>query len=339
MEGMNKKYMSYIFRSQIVNIFYRKIFISLKFITFLIVISFGYLNAQDNDIDPQANYVIASSLRLRESPNKDAKILTNIPFGSHVEYLTNQCYNKDTTLVPLYDDDYVVVGSWVYVKYKNIKGFVLNTYLSYYDKPNIEPNDLNNEYLVLFPGCDCNFNIHNVTRWNFYGFYKTENDSLKIRKIKINYISDYKDYTCPLILYTADNLNLEFIIGSKEEMFKDESTIFNKSVEILYNENEKQLAKELRKVGLTLLDHSNKTRDDFFELIYSDENKKQKINLKGFALPTRIKFIGDLDNDGKNDFIISYGETAGPTILYLSSKANENDLLKMVASFFSSYCC
>lgn len=33
----------------------------------------------------------------------------------------------------------------------------------------------------------------------------------------------------------------------------------------------KQLAKELRKVGLTLLDHSNKTRDDFFELIYSDK--------------------------------------------------------------------
>ena len=291
------------------------------------------------EIDIKANYVIASALRLRVSPNKGAKILINIPFGSRIEYLTNQCYNSDTTLVSLYGDDYAVAGSWVYVKYNNIKGFVLNSYLSYYDKPSIEPNDLNNEYLVLFPGCDCNFNIHNVTRWNFYGFYKTENDSLKIRKIKINYISDYEDYTCPLILYTADNLNLEFIIGSKEEMFKDESTIFNKSVEILYNENEKQLAKELRKVGLTLLDHSNKTRDDFFELIYSDENKKQKINLKGFALPTRIKFIGDLDNDGKNDFIISYGETAGPTILYLSSKANENDLLKMVASFFSSYCC
>lgn len=308
------------------------------FLFFLSLFSNNIVLCQE-EIDIKANYVIASALRLRVSPNKGAKILINIPFGSRIEYLTNQCYNSDTTLVSLYGDDYAVAGSWVYVKYNNIKGFVLNTYLSYYDKPSIEPNDLNNEYLVLFPGCDCNFNIHNVTRWNFYGFYKTENDSLKIRKIKINYISDYKDYTCPLILYTADNLNLEFIIGSKEEMFKDESTIFNKSVEILYNENEKQLAKELRKVGLTLLDHSNKTRDDFFELIYSDENKKQKINLKGFALPTRIKFIGDLDNDGKNDFIISYGETAGPTILYLSSKANENDLLKMVASFFSSYCC
>lgn len=304
----------------------------------LSLFSNNYLISQE-DININANYVIASALRLRESPNKHAKILTTIPFGSRLEYLTNQCYNKDTTLISIYNDDYAVVGSWVYVKYNNIKGFVLNSYLSYYDKPSTEPNDLNNEYLVLFPGCDCNHNIHNVTNWNFYGFYKTENDFLKIRKIKINYISVYEDYTCPLILYTADNLNLEFIIGSKEEMFKDKSTIFNKSVEILYNENEKQLAKDLRKVGLTLLDHSNKTRDDFFELIYSDENKKQKINLKGFVLPTRIKFIGDLDNDGKNDFIISYGETAGPTILYLSSKANENDLLKMVASFFCSYCC
>jgi Bacterial SH3 domain len=331
--------MSYIFRSQMVNTFYRKIFISLEFITFLILISFNYLNAQDNDINPQANYVIASALRLRESPNKDAKILTAIPFGSRVEYLTNQCYNKDTILVPLHDDNYPVVGSWVYVKYKNIKGFVLNSYLSYYDNSSPEHNDLNNEYLILYPGCDCNFNIHNVTNWNFYGFYKTENDSLKIRRIKINYISEYEDYTCPLILYTTEYKNLEFVIGSKEEMFRDKSTVLHKSAEILYNENEKQLTKELKKVGLTLLDHSNKTRDDFFELIYSEENKKQMLNLKGFAFPTRINFIGDLDNDSKYDFIISYGETAGPTILYLSSQANENKLLKMVASFFSSYCC
>lgn len=315
------------------------IYLSFRLIACIILISFGNINAQESIINPQANYVIASALRLRDSPNRDAKILITIPFGSRVEYLTNQCYNKDTTLISIYNDDYAVVGSWVYVKYNNIKGFVLNSYLSFYNKSSTEPNDLNNEYLVLFPGCDCNYNIHNVTKWNFYGFYKTENDSLKIRKIKINYISDYEDYTCPLILHSTENKNLEFIIGSKGEMFKDKSTVLNKSVEILYNENEKQLAKELKKVGLTLLDHSNKTRDDFFDLIYTEENKKQKLNFEGHAFPTRIKFIGDLDNDGKNDFIISYGETAGQTILYISSKTNENDLLKMVASFFSSYCC
>ena len=337
---MNKKYMSYIFRSQIVNIFYRKIFISLKFITFLIVISFGYLNAQDNDIDPQANYVIASSLRLRESPNKDAKILTNIPFGSHVEYLTNQCYNKDTTLVPLYDDDYVVVGSWVYVKYKNIKGFVLNSYLSYYSKPAPPYVQMNSDFLYLSPGCDCNFNIHNVTKYMFYGFYKLNNDSFLIKKIKVSYIADHEnDITCPLILSAIETKDLEFIIGSKTEIFKDKSSILNKKVEILYNKDDDQLAKELKRVGLTLLFNPNKNRDDFFELIYSKDNKKQKLNLAEFNFPTKIKFIGDLDNDGKYDFIISYGETAGPTILYLSSQANENELLKMVASSFSSYCC
>lgn len=306
---------------------------------FLLAIVLNNSLTGQKDIDIRANYVVASVLRLRESPNKNAKILATIPFGSRVEYLTNQCYNKDTTLVPLYDDNYTVVGSWVYVKYNNIKGFVLNSYLSYYDNPLPEKNHINKEYLVLFPGCDCNFNIHNVTQWNFYGFYKAENDSLKIRKIKINYISEYEDYTCPLILYTADNINLKFIIGTKVEMFKDKPTILGKSIELSYYSNEKQLSKELKKVGLTLIDHSNKTQDYFFELIYSEENKKQKLNLKGFAFPTRIQFIGDLDNDGKNDFIISYGETAGPIILYLSSKANENDLLKMVASFFSSYCC
>ena len=157
-------------------------------IIFLFILSLNpnnFLICQE-DIDIKANYVIASALRLRDSPNKNAKILTTIPFGSHIEYLTNQCYNKDTTLISIYNDYYMVVGSWVYVKYKNFKGFVLNSYLSYYNKPIPEPKDLNNEYLVLFPGCDCDFNIHNVTKWNFYGFYKTEKDSLNIRKIKIN---------------------------------------------------------------------------------------------------------------------------------------------------------
>ncbi|MFN8338963.1 MAG: SH3 domain-containing protein [Saprospiraceae bacterium] len=310
-------------------------------IIFLFILSLNpnnFLICQE-DIDIKANYVIASALRLRDSPNKNAKILTTIPFGSHIEYLTNQCYNKDTTLISIYNDYYMVVGSWVYVKYKNFKGFVLNSYLSYYNKPIPEPKDLNNEYLVLFPGCDCDFNIHNVTKWNFYGFYKTEKDSLNIRKIKINYISDNEDYTCPLILYTEDNLNLEFIIGAKGEMLKDKSMIFSKSVEILYSENEKQLAKELQNVGLSLIDHSSNSRDDYFELIYSDENKKQKLNLNGFDFPTRIKFIGDIDEDNKNDFIITFGEKSSRTILFLSSQARENHLLKMVSIFFSSYCC
>ncbi len=298
------------------------------------------MRAQENNISPDCNYVIASSLRLRESPNQNSKILSVIPFGSRVEYLSLESYGKDTVEVELYDNPRKILGTWVHVKFNKIQGYVLNTYLTYYGQPDTSYGQLNTDFLYLSSGCDCNLNIHNVTKWNFFGFYKLNNDSLLIKKIKVSYTADHEiDYTCPLIISASDNKNLEFIIGSKAEMFKDKSTIFNKKVEILYSKNENQLANDLKKVGLILLDNSNKKRDDSFELIYSKDNKKQKLNLNEFKYPTRINFIGDLDNDGKYDFIISYGETAGPTILYLSSQASENKLLKMVASFFSSYCC
>jgi hypothetical protein len=312
----------------------------LQLVSWILLIASTSINGQKNIIDPGNNYVIASGLRLRENPNQKSKILTVIPFGSRVEYLSNESYGKDTIDVELKDYTSKIIGTWVQVKFNKFEGYVLNSYLSYSVKPDPIYGQMNTNFLYLHPGCDCNYNIYNVTKWNFYGFYKINNDTLQIKKIKVTYTADHEiDYTCPIILSASENKNLEFIIGVKAEMFKDKSTIYYKTVEILNSKNETQQTKELKRFGLTLLFQPNKNRDDFFELIYSKENKKQKLNLAEFNFPTRIKFIGDLDNDGKYDFIISYGETAGPTILYLSSQAKGNQFLKMVASFFSSYCC
>ena len=50
-------------------------------------------------------------------------------------------------------------------------------------------------------------------------------------------------------------------------------------------------------------------------------------------------YSGDIDSDGLEDYIISYGEKPGFSILFLSSEANDGDALKAVASFYSTYCC
>ena len=63
-----------------------------------------------------------------------------------------------------------------------------------------------------------------------------------------------------------------------------------------------------------------------------------------FNLPKHhVKVLGDLDNDGKTDFVIQtptlpYNELGGAIGLYLSSRSDKEDLVKLVAYFISTGC-
>lgn len=108
-----------------------------KYLKFYVIILFlksaSYIQSQEDSIDIRANYVTASGLRLRESPNQNSKILSVIPFGSRVEYLTIKNFGKDTNEFELKNYTNKIIGTWVHVKFNKIRGYVLNSYLSYYN--------------------------------------------------------------------------------------------------------------------------------------------------------------------------------------------------------------
>ncbi|MBK8349145.1 MAG: SH3 domain-containing protein [Saprospiraceae bacterium] len=285
-------------------------------------------------IDNRVNYVIASALRLRENPNKTAKTLTVIPFGSRVEYLTNQSYNKDTLNVELGEYNKDVIGNWVYVKYNDIKGYVLNSYLGFYEDPDLKYKDLNKEFLLLFPGCGCQLNIFNPLEWNYYGFYKSDNNSFDVKKITIANISDFEDIICSVIISASHPKNLLFVVGSKNPFLSNTHNLFGKQVEIQFNDDKKVALQNLNAIGIELV---NSVED--YKLFLNLGSSKQKLNLENFNYPDRVNFFGDIDFDGKDDLIITYGSKVSESVLYLSSKGNGKQLVKMVAIFFSTYCC
>jgi hypothetical protein len=48
---------------------------------------------------------------------------------------------------------------------------------------------------------------------------------------------------------------------------------------------------------------------------------------------------GNIDSDVLNDYIITYGEKPGNTILFLSSQEEDGDVLKDMTCFYNTYCC
>ena len=75
------------------------------------------------------------------------------------------------------------------------------------------------------------------------------------------------------------------------------------------------------------------------ELYLINGKKRQLLNKPEYGDPVEIKFVGDLDGDLKDDYIIHFGDKTGIVLLYLTSKAKSGNLIEKVAIFFASYCC
>lgn len=81
---------------------------------------------QELQVNTQANRVIANGgLRLREQPGKKSKIITTLPFGTDVVYVSQQSFGTDSILV----NDTYIYGSWVKVNSQKQTGYVLDIYL------------------------------------------------------------------------------------------------------------------------------------------------------------------------------------------------------------------
>lgn len=300
------------------------------FLIILIFLSWSYTNAQNIEVDTGFNYVIANGgLKLRNGPSKKHKTLLIIPFGSQVQYMDHESYSIDS--INIINEEYskTYYGNWVKVKFNNTIGFVLDSYLFYKSEGESRFNlDANKNYFLLFPGCGCSSdNIYNPSEWHLYGYYLKEDNLFEVKKVNVSYLST-KQYTCDLLITVSELKDLQFVIGYKYPPSIFSGLIISKEIYYTY-ENAITL---LPKFGLKC---SSYPGDLSLEL----ENKRQILSRTEFDLLTDIYFIANFDGDQKNDFIIGYGDKGHIKVLYLSSLAKANELLKIVAIFFGGYCC
>lgn len=306
----------------------------------LIFIGLGSLVcAQQLAVDTQANRVIAhGGLRLRAEPNQHSRILQVLPFGAQVTYRSDQSFNLDSiAIIPSKDWPVsVLYGNWVYVAYRNQKGYVLDLFLGAQgsDRKRFGA-DFNSDFVLLFPGCGCNpENFYDPQKWTWYGYFQQDSTSYTVEQVQI---SNYRSrvYPCDLFIGASKMENLVFVIGSKKKDWGNGTRVHGEKFQLETYDGAFPDSRALSRLSLEMQHPANKPADLFLKR----GKIRQQLNETAFGEPVELKFAGDLDGDQKPDYILHYGDKGGVIVLYLSTRAKPGKLVQGVAIFYASYCC
>ncbi len=306
------------------------------------------LYAQDTyneDITGEYTVISTNGLNLRSAPGSQSKVLKRLSFGTKVTVLENKYFRRDTIGAKVFyhgnrKSEHPIIGHWVKVLHKNTEGFLFDPYLenlasldNYQYLVDDSEKYLNKDFVLLFPGEDCYNNFWPIEGMNLLGCYK-DGDGFKLKKIELSY---YKSWIDPnsanaemeinLWIGAKDNKDLLFIVGSKGKLKEGK-------LSGVYGSTSLGNIEQFEKLDVVGSMEESK-------LILKESSKKQVLNPKSPHLyPTyTVIWEGDLDFDGKLDYIISFGDKSQNTYLFLSSQAEEGELVKPVAVFFSGYCC
>jgi hypothetical protein len=265
--------------------------------------------------------VLANVLNLRAKPNKDAAIIEKIPKFQKVEII--QWLDKVDSIecVPLKNID--VCSNWVKVKYKDKIGYVA----SYYLGQNIEITKLQTS--PIFAQYPYWYKIEIKENGDFLKKIETKLDTFPEDEMgggnRFFIVEKSKRATddLPILFGSIEPLKT----GKIGNFFQDcdsKDVNFRNDRDCLPNYfYEKKPIFEVTKDN-RFLNHSILSKENN---IYFSNGKKTQLLLssrRGFS----IKWFGDFDFDNKADFIL---EVNSSYFLFLSSKAQKGDLVKMVS--------
>ena len=317
--------------------------------SFLIISQFAFSQIEDSYIEKSQNTVIAKSgLRMRSAPNLQGKKIVTIPFGQTIEVLSELSFGKlmkggKTTQNKKDQEETNFIGDWVKVFYKGKTGYVCNAFLYYSigseTLKNEKKRDVNQDIVLLVTGINCINNTYKPTDFHWYGLSPLDNSSKNIIKpVTVDYKASYQEGLGYYFQETSvKEKSIDFIIGSKTPINTSEATNDIKDRGIFLSKD------EIEKNKVLLQKHNLNVSilvDQAVQITLERDGKQQIINLnENSKRAVTSEWVGDIDGDGKSDFIISYGEESIEIILYLSSKAEGEQLVKPVAIWYSGYCC
>jgi hypothetical protein len=336
------------------------------------LISSLLLNAQEEN-NPQPLYVIApNGLKLREGPGTQYKVLETAPYKSTVLLTDEYFAQKDSTQQIKFpyaigdDNNFIIHGSWLKIKYKNKNGYMLSTWLNpacTYESKALNEN-INQEFQLYQSVNQAHCGILPDPRTNnWYNLTVNPSGQFQMEKVQIEFLSTIGDMGYGIlfdfVLRRPDNKKADVIIQSEKPL--QEGKLFqkkplsqneinqpsNRGPEYYKLDSETQrkiLLKSknevLKKVDLKEVYDStkNETRIYYYKngkeiLMYTD-NYSSIYGIKN------VKLVADLDGDGILDYILEFDpDKASLEILFLSSEAENGYSHKAVASRASGYTC
>lgn len=306
-------------------------------VTFLLSILFDDGQAQAFSIDEFA--VMVPKLNMREKPTLNSRVLMTLEWGDlvHTTTMENQEMGACDTINNIY-------GCWLKVLHQNYSGYVFSPYLS-------------GTYLLAYEESQMEV-IPKYRYW--YGIYSDEKKGTEsIRRIKprldedANNTEEHKHK----LLKTNQAAKSIFIIATFDSIPEKEIGIYannnrslNKCSTYLRPGDTDYLYCSVKDHNITSEIYTLFTTGNFTfdgdQIVMSDQEiilvgtnqNGQKVvqNLRqyfGYKEVYKMLYTGDIDGDGRPDLIMGGSSSSGgATILFLSSRAKEGELLRPVAA-------
>ena len=299
------------------------------------------------------NVVIAASgLNMRSLPNTKSTKLVNIPYGEKINIIHKDHYGLDTVYTIKTElAEHAVFGHWQKVQYKGYTGYVHNAFLTYDKRYRTKPvPGTNEDYVLLQPGYDCADDFYNVNEYFWYGYYQEvtaigEEPKKPYRKpISVEFINVAADMSgCGTIV--KEDKHLRFIIGSKKAFAEtDMENILEKELYHRVGLDSIVLDSLVESKGdITMLrntEPSDYFDREFFYLSRGERSQLLNTRTKVYRIKMAQFFIeADLDGDGLTDYIFGHGEDDLRLGLYLSSEANDEEVVHLVSLLQRGPCC
>lgn len=230
-----------------------------------------------------------------------------------------------------------------------LSGYVFSAYLIYGDLSRNREHIIDEKYALNFPGRECIVNYHVDSAIKWYGIYE-EDRNYFLKPIVLKYKMEYgTNNMTPFVTYAKRNKGLITCFGTTEKKISKKIENSKSDIVIDYEYTDSPTPFAIQMKTRDILKAWNlelkKSSDTQFELYVKAQGKKQKLDLSEVNLedswPSVIRFVGDLDQDGKLDYMVEYISmlSRGTTVLYLSGAAKDDELVRAVAKYQRGVCC
>ncbi len=320
-----------------------------------------------------------TGLKLRAAPSQTSRVLAVAPFGATVQVLNtldpnadHVAYNpparRDTIgeIAPFRYNSQAAphVGYWWQVRYAGKTGYMFSGFLA--DSAmlyNWNSEELNNQFRLRATGGNAGAtnNPEFDPNWYWYGLFPQPNGTFDLKKVELRYaVQDYTDaeghYELihrQIIIQTNLPEHAILILGTRKP-WKERAGIegfwAEQAPEKQYipgtGEFDRVFMKNyhLEVLKDTVVENHTYPQITLNRFIRGENGRKQRISpltlYKNYQEPpSALAWAGDLDGDGKLDYVFSaYGEM-GYYLLYLSSETKEGELARPVAVLWTWYYC
>lgn len=253
------------------------------------------------------------------------------------------------------------IGYWWKVRYQGKTGYMFSGFLALEnDMGNPDYPYPNDQWRLVAPGGTIcvSFRPDWRNEWNWYGVFQRKDGTFDLRSVTLTYkVADYSDQhgyydliPRELMVLAANEPDQPLYLIGKKGAWTKRTNI--KGIEAYPVEGKKSAFNApdnepypdlLRQFGILVERTEEQSPVNQFYLT-DKSGKRQKLLLHYpdnhyQQSPYEVMWVGDLDGDGRYDYIFNVAGEIGAYMLYLSSQAKKGEVAGLVALLWHWYCC